>query len=265
LRWNKIQMMKTIYLFFLIGALILISCKDQKPADLNLAQNVVDKAINYIGGEQFKTSEIEFDFRDRHYKALRNGWKFQYERIWKDSLDEIKDVLSNTGFKRFVNDSLVAVPDSMAVKYTSSVNAVHYFSILPFGLNDKAVNKYNLGTVEVKGKTYYKIKVTFNEEGGGEDFEDVFVYWINAETFEVDYLSYSYEEDNNDIGLRFREAYNRRTVNGLTFTDYNNYKSPDELANVENMDSLFVANTLQLLSKIELENINVNLLPRADR
>lgn len=258
-------MMKTIQLFFLIGTLILTSCKDQKPVNLYLAQDIVDKAINAIGGEQFKNSEIEFDFRDRHYKALRNGWKFQYERIWKDSLNEIKDVLSNTGFQRFINDSLVSVPDSMAVKYTSSVNAVHYFSILPYGLNDKAVKKYNLGTVEVKGKPYYKIKVTFDEKGGGEDFEDVFVYWINAETFEMDYLSYSYEEDNNDIGLRFREAYNRRTINGLTFADYNNYKSPDELATVENMDSLFITNTLQLLSKIELENINVNLLPRADR
>ena len=265
MRWIKIQMMKTIYLFFLIGAFILISCKDQKPADLNLAQEVVDKAINRVGGNQFKASEIEFDFRDRHYKALRNGWKFQYERIWKGALGETKDVLSNSGFQRFINDSMVSVPDSMAVKYTSSVNAVHYFSILPFGLNDKAVNKFNLGTVNVKAKSYYKIKVTFNEEGGGEDFEDVFVYWINTETFDVDYLSYSYEEDNNDIGLRFREAYNRRNVNGLTFADYNNYTPSDALATVENMDSLFLVNKLKLLSKIELENIKVNLLPIADR
>lgn len=257
--------MKYYCLFFLIGTLILTSCKDQKAADLNLAQNVIDKAINRIGGEQFKTSEIEFDFRDRRYKALRKGYKFQYERIWKDSLNVIKDVLSNSGFQRFINDSLVEVPDSMAVKYTSSINAVHYFSILPFGLNDKAVNKYNLGTVEVKGKSYYKIKITFDEEGGGEDFEDVFIYWINTETFEVDYLSYSYEEDNNDIDLRFREAYNRRTVNGLTFADYNNYKPSYSLATVENMDSLFLANKLKLLSKIELENIKVSLLPLADR
>jgi hypothetical protein len=257
--------MKTIHLFFLIGTLILTSCLDQKASNLNLAQNVVDKAINRVGGGKFKTSEIEFDFRNRHYKALRNGWRFQFERIWKDSLSEFKDVLSNRGFQRFVNNSVVSVPDSMAVKYTSSINAVHYFSILPFGLNDKAVNKYNLGNVEVKGKFYYKIKVTFDEEGGGEDFEDVFVYWINTKTFEVDYLSYSYEEDNNDVGLRFREAYNRRTVNGLTFADYNNYKPSGTLATVENMDSLYVSNKLKLLSKIEMENIKVSLLPTVDR
>lgn len=257
--------MKNIYLALLIGTFILTSCKDQKSSESVNAQDVVDKAINVIGGEQFKSSEIEFDFRDKHYKAIRDKWKFQYERIWNDSLGTIKDVLSNSGFERFTNDTLVSIPDSMAVKYTSSVNAVHYFSVLPFGLNDKAVNKTYLETVDLKGKSYYKIKITFDQEGGGEDYDDIFVYWINTKTFEVDYLSYSYMEDNNDVGLRFREAYNRRTINGLTFSDYNNFKSEDPNATVYNLDSLFVANTLTLLSKIDLENIQVNLLPKPDR
>jgi len=258
-------MMKIFHVMFLIGTIVLSGCKDQKTTDSNLAQDVVDKAIKVAGGEGFKASEIEFDFRDRHYKAERNGGKFQFERIWKDSVNALRDVLSNSGFQRFINDSMVSVPDTMAVKYTSSINAVHYFSILPYGLNDKAVNKYYLGTVEIKGKSYHKIKITFDEDGGGEDFDDVFVYWINTETYSVDYLSYSYVEDHNDIGLRFREAYNRRAVNGLTFTDHNNFKPEDTLATVENLDSLFVANKLKLLSKIELENIKVNLWSTPDR
>lgn len=258
-------MMKNFYLILLIGTLFLSSCKDQKTSDTVNAQDVVDKAINSVGGEQFKSAEIEFDFRDRHYKAIRDKWKFQYERIWKDSLNTFRDVLSNSGFQRFINDTLASVPDSMAVKYTSSVNAVHYFSVLPYGLNDKAVNKTFLGEINLKGKSYYKIKVTFDEEGGGEDYDDIFVYWINTETFKVDYLSYSYIEAHNDVGIRFREAYNERTINGLTFSDYNNYKSEDPVATVYNLDSLFVANKLQLLSKIELKNIQVNLLSTPDR
>ncbi len=257
--------MKCIHLIFLIGLIILSSCKDQKEPNPDLAQQVVDKAINVVGGEGFKNSVIEFDFRNRHYKAKRDKGKFQFGRIWKDSLGMIRDVLSNSGFQRFINDSAVSVPDSMAVKYTSSINAVHYFSILPYGLNDRAVNKTYLGEAEIKGKAYHKIKVTFNEEGGGEDFDDIFVYWINKDTFEVDYLSYSYIEDHNDIGLRFREAYNRRGVNGLYFSDYNNYKPKDSLATVYNLDSLFVTKKLKLLSKIELESIKVSLLPTPDR
>ena len=149
----------------------------------------------------------------------------------------------------------------MATKYHRSINAVHYFSILPYGLNDKAVNKTYLGDVDIKGKPYYKIEVTFDKEGGGEDYDDVFVYWINKDTHEADYLAYSYNEGPKDIGMRFREAYNRREVNGLSFTDYNNYKPTDSLATVYDLDSLFVANKLQLLSKIKLKHITVNLLP----
>ena len=59
--------------------------------------------------------------------------------------------------------------------YSASVNSVHYFAVLPYGLDGKAVNKTYVNKVDIKGKSYHKIKVTFNEEGGGEDFEDVFM------------------------------------------------------------------------------------------
>lgn len=258
-------MMKHINLIFLIGTLILTSCKDQKATDNDLAQEVVDKAIATVGGEQFKNSEIAFDFRDRHYRALRKNWKFKYERIWKDSVNNYRDLISNEGYQRYINDSLVKVPDSMAAKYSRSINAVHYFSILPYGLNDKAVNKTYLGEVELKGKPYYKIKITFDEDGGGEGHEDIFVYWIHKDTYNVDFFGYSYDEGPHDRGIRFREAYNRREVNGLSFTDYNNFNPKDSLASVYSLDSLFVANKLKLLSKIELENIKVSLLSTPDR
>jgi hypothetical protein len=152
----------------------------------------------------------------------------------------------------------------MAAKYSRSINAVHYFSILPYGLNDKAVNKSYLGEVEIKAKPYYKIKITFEEDGGGEGHEDIFVYWIHKDTYQVDSFGYSYDEGPHDRGIRFREAYNRRVVNGLSFTDYNNFNPEDSLASVYSLDSLFVANKLKLLSKIELEDIKVNLLPVPD-
>lgn len=91
-------MMKQIYPVFLIALLVFSGCKDRKTTNSNLAQRVVDQAINVIGGERFKHSVIDFDFRDRHYKATRNGWKFQYERIWKDSVNTFRDLISNDGY-----------------------------------------------------------------------------------------------------------------------------------------------------------------------
>ncbi|HMB99734.1 MAG TPA: DUF6503 family protein [Flavobacteriaceae bacterium] len=238
--------------FFLI--LIFISgCK----ADLkrSIANTIINQSIEVSGGDKFKNSTIEFDFRDRHYKAIRNKGIFQYEREFQDSLGTIKDVLSNSGYERFLNDQPFAPHDTMAVKYARSVNSVHYFSVLPFGLNDEAVNKTYLDSVTIKGRMYHKIKVDFDADGGGEDHEDIFVYYINTKTNKVDYFSYLYFVDGG--GIRFREAYNERYVNGLRFVDYKNYKSEIKNVDLYTLDSLFQIDELKLLSKVALENITV--------
>ncbi len=244
-------MQKLIYIVAI--CLLIVACKTETPLT---AQDVVDKTIEVSGGDKYLNAEIDFDFRDMHYRSVREGGKFQYERQFQDSIGTIKDVLNNDGFQRYVNDELAEIPDSMAVKYTASVNSVHYFALLPYGLNDAAVNKSSLGEVSIKNKVYHKIKVTFSQEGGGEDYEDVFVYWIDAETFKADYIAYSYIEDDG-VGIRFREAYNERIVNGLRFVDYNNYKSEDANMDLLGLDKAFESSSLKLLSKIELENIVV--------
>jgi hypothetical protein len=243
-------------LYTLIILPLLFSCEKQPLS----AQDVVDKTIEASGGSKYLKAEVDFDFRDKHYHSIRDGGTFQYEREFKDSLGIIKDVLKNDGFKRYINNELVNIPDSMAVKYAASVNSVHYFAMLPYGLNDASVNKTSLGDVTIKGSLYHKIKVTFNKDGGGEDYEDTYIYWVNADTFKVDYLAYSYEESDG-VGLRFREAYNERFVNGLRFVDYNNFKPKDKSINLMDMDKAFETGNLSLLSKIELKHIEVHDLP----
>jgi hypothetical protein len=240
-------------IYFLIFGTTLTSCVKEKTLS---AHDIVDNTIKMSGGEKYLTAEIDFDFRDIHYRSVRESGKFQYERNFNDSVGSIKDVLNNDGFQRFVNNEIAEIPDSMAVKYTSSVNSVHYFALLPFGLNDAAVNKSSLEDVTINTKLYYKIKVWFSQDGGGEDFEDVFIYWIDKETFKADYIAYSYIEDDG-IGIRFREAYNERIINGLRFVDYNNYKSEDTSIDLLSLDKAFEAGNLKLLSKIELKNIMV--------
>jgi len=244
-------MQKLIYIVTV--CLLVLACKTETSLT---AQEVIEKTLEVSGGEKYLNAQIGFDFRAMQYRSIRDSGKFQYEREFKDSIGNIKDVLNNDGFQRYINNELVEIPDSMAVKYTSSVNSVHYFALLPFGLNDAAVNKSSLANVTIKDKLYHKIKVWFSQEGGGEDFEDVFIYWIDTETFKADYIAYSYIEDDG-VGIRFREAYNERFVNGLRFVDYNNYKSEEATIDVIGLDKAFETGHLKLLSKIELENIVV--------
>ncbi|MCX7552168.1 DUF6503 family protein [Xanthomarina sp. F2636L] len=246
--------MNKLVLFLLLS--VFLSCKNQDSSALN-AIEIINNSIEASGGNKFDVSTITFDFRDKHYKAKRNQGDFQLERHFKDSIFNVKDVLDNNGFNRYVENESLEIPDSMVVKYAASVNSVHYFSVLPYGLNDPAVVKTFLGEEIIKGKNHYKIQVTFNKDGGGEDYEDVFVYWISTETFKVSYLAYSYKEI-DDLGFRFREAYNERFVNGIRFVDYNNFKPKTTKVKVDDLGKLFEENQLVLLSKIELKNVTVN-------
>src|SRR3990167_8882549 len=181
-----------------------VACKEQ-PKDSVTAQEIVDKSIAVSGGAGYKTSTISFRFRDREYKVEKVGNQRIMSRRLKNDTITILDVKTPNGLERLINDSLVPLSDSLANVYANSVNSVHYFAYLPYGLNDAAVMKELLGEVRIKNKEYYKVKVTFKQEGGGTDFEDVYVYWFNKETFKVDYLAYEYHVDGG--GIRFREAY----------------------------------------------------------
>lgn len=219
------------------------------------SQKIIDKAIEVAGGEKYLHSTIEFDFRDRHYVAQREGGKYSYQRIFKDSVNTTHDFLTNDGFKREINNVIAEVADSMKVKYTSSVNSVMYFALLPYGLNDAAVQKKFMGETSIDSVEYYIIEITFAQEGGGEDHEDVFMYWINKKDFTIGYMAYSYEETDG-VGLRFRKAYNPRNVNGILFQDYVNLK-PKSKTEITALEELYKKGELQELSKIELVDIQV--------
>lgn len=252
--------MKLVYVFLL--PLVLFSCKGDKGKKEVIrkltAQEIVDKAIENSCKGNCYDAIIEFTFRDKTYKSTRKNGKYQLESTKTDSLNKIHDVISNSGLKRFINEVEATVNDSLITSISDGVNSVHYFAQLPFGLNDQAVQKKLIGEDSIKNKNYYEIEVTFKEEGGGTDFDDVFVYWINMEDFTVDYLAYSYTV--NGGGVRFREAYNPRIIEGIRFADYNNYKPNNKDVKLSELNNLFINGELKLLSKIETENVKVTLL-----
>jgi hypothetical protein len=232
--------------------LLIISCQPQKTP--LTAQQIIDKTILFSGADRVENSEVTFKFRDKEYDAIRENGKFQLIRTF----DSVKDILNNTGFERLIHDKSVKIADSMAFKYSNSINSVHYFSVLPFGLNDKAVRKKLLPASTIKEKEYYKVEITFSENGGGEDFEDVFVYWIGKENFLIDYLAYSYHT--NGGGKRFRVLKEQCSKNGIRFVDYQNFKPLDAQIKLSNLDIAFENKQLKKISEIVLEDIQVRML-----
>ena len=224
-------------------------------ATASKAQVIIDKAIAVHGGEKFEQLNLAFDFRGRHYTALRQAGLYTYTRSFCDSTGQVKDVLTNDSFTRTINGQVQALPAERVQAFTSSVNSVIYFALLPSGLNDPAVKKELMDTVIIKQAPYYKVKVTFSQEGGGEDFQDQFLYFINQKTATMDYLAYTYATDGG--GVRFRQAINPRKIKGILFQDYSNLE-PVRPINFWQIEQAFEAGQLKELSRIELENIRVN-------
>ena len=234
--------------------LIVVSCKEE-PQKTITVQEIVDSSIADSGGKLYGTHKVVFDFRDKKYVSENIEGVRVYTRISDLDSAKIVDVKYGNDFTRHINDSLVKVKDSMAVVYSNSINSVHYFVRLPYGLNDAAVNKELLGTETIADKEYYKVKVTFDQQGGGDDFEDTYLYWFDMESFKPEYLAYSFHIDGG--GQRFRKAYNERYVNGIRFVDYENYKPKQDGSDILEIGQLYNKDGLELLSKIELKNIIV--------
>jgi hypothetical protein len=222
------------------------------------AEQIIEKAILFSGADKIGNSEVSFKFRDIKYVAIRKNGNFQLFRTFTKGSVSIKEVLTNNGLQRLINMKVVKVPDSMVSVYSNAINSVHYFSVLPFGLKDKAVRKKLLKATTLKGKEYYKIEVTFSEDGGGEDFEDVFIYWIGKEDFLIDYLAYSYHT--NGGGKRFRALNEACLKNGVRFVDYLNYKPLNSAVSLIDIDIEYESNQLKKVSEIILEDIEVKLL-----
>jgi len=212
------------------------------------------------GGAILENARVEFDFREFHFVITRDGGgQYAYERIYADTAgNTIREILHNEGILREVNGTAVHLGPEEKSSLQTPLNSVPYFALLPFNLRDPATQKRYLGETMIRNQPYYTIEVTFQQEGGGKEYEDRFIYWFHQDHYSMDYLAYSFHVDGG--GTRFREAYNVRTIEGVRFADYRNYSSddlPTPQSPIENYDKLFLSGQVRLLSEINLENISV--------
>lgn len=228
------------------------------------AQVVVDSAIAAHGGEVLDRAVLSFNFRGDEYQIRQNEGRFHYRRIYTDSLDRaVTDGLTNEGVYRVVEGDTVSLSESERDALHTTVNSVSYFALLPHPLQEPAAQHEYSGRDTLDGVPYHRIRVTFQREGGGKDWEDVFMYWFREDTYAMDYLAYAFGLGPNemDSGTRFREAYNVRRRNGVRVADYMNYTS-DTLSH-EHLDqypSLWAQDALDLVSRVEIDSVEVRSL-----
>jgi len=255
--------MKIPQVLLYIPIAILAACSDTASSnhvtEENQAQEIVDKSILAMGGGMLDHASVTFKFRTRTYAFWQKDGKFKYTRTHVDTLGtSTVDVLTNDGLMRSIDNEEVDLDSTWTQRYSNSVNSVLYFAFLPYRLNDPAVMKTYNGLREINGKSYHEVEVQFRKEGGGVDHDDNFLYWFDENNFTLDYFAYDYIT--GDKGVRFRQAINRRKVNGLTVQDYINYKPINKSTDLHGIFEAYKRGELKELSRIELENVRVNKL-----
>ncbi len=218
-------------------------------------QQIVDKAIKAHGGKAYDNLNVAFTFRTKKYTIKLNNGLFKYTRSFSNDTGTYLDKLTNDRFERSLDGEVVVLSEKDTRRFSNSVNSVVYFTLLPKGLNDPAANKTLIGTTKIKGEDYHLIEVKFDEEGGGDDHDDTFAYWINVKTYTVDYLAYSFHV--NGGGVRFREAINPVEVGGVRFQNYINYSPASKDTPLDKLPRLFEEGSLKKLSEIINEDMRI--------
>ncbi len=244
----------------LLFSVALYSCsspsgKNREASDTrSRSERIIDSVIVFHGGEKYTTSRIQFGFRKKLYEVKPTEKGLIYSQRYTDSLGVHREKLGSSGFTAILNNQEVSLTTKDSLARASSLNSVVYFALLPSFLNDPSVQSEFLGKEEIGSSEYFKIRITFSEKGGGEDFDDVYLYWFDISDYSMDYLAYSFREDEG--GTRFRVAHNARRVNGILFQDYTNYAgpAPDSL---DAISGLYKAGSLKVLSEIVLDRLAV--------
>lgn len=249
----------SISLFFAI-TFIILACKTSKDVNSKInndveAERILTETINAHGGQLYDNAHYQFTFRENLYTFQNRGDNYKYTALKKKDGNTTYDILDNNGMQRILNDKDQNLSAADQTKYSGGINSVIYFATLPNKLQDPAVNTSYKGTMIIKNKNYEILEITFNQDGGGQDHDDTYLYWINKETHLIDYFAYNYAVGKG--GVRFRSAYNTRNVDGIVFQDYINFKAEVGTPLLE-LPKLYESDQLKKLSVIATEHI-VNL------
>ena len=257
--------MRSVFAAFVATVLGLaaVACQPASQDAPPQARAIVDSAIAAHGGAVLDHAVVSFDFRGTDFRLRQDGGQFRFQRTYTDSLGRtVREVLSNDSLYRTVNASRVELPQDERRSVETAVNSVAYFALLPHPLSDPAVQPAYEGRDTLQGTPYHRIRVTFQQDGGGRDWQDRFLYWFHPDTYAMDFLAYAYGfGPDEEAGTRFREAYNVRRVQGVRFANYYNYTDTSlALDQLHRYPARWAEEALSLVSRVELDSVRVRPL-----
>ena len=261
---RKRRLTLLIPLVGLVLSLAVGCAEDQNPIDDATGPRlpIVDRAIEFHGGDLFEASTTSLTVTSRSGRfdlvVARNSGEFDYTVSGKVGADQVERKVrySNASVERWDNGEPVELDEEKAQRARNFVNARVYFPFLPYGLNGPEVYREDLGLDTWEGKELHKVRVTF-QPGTSTDAEDRYMYWFDPDTGEMAMFGYDF---NGGGGLRLRKVIRSQRVDGLLFSDQENYAINGRDFSVDQLTPQFVNENMKLLSTVAISNVKVTPL-----
>jgi len=225
------------------------------------AQQVVDRAIAFHGGDLYRASQTSLTITSRsgsfQIVSRIDGDRYDQTVLSEGKNGSRKVRVTNDSVEVWENGRPVAVEPGQEQRLRDFVSARVYFPFLPYRLDDPGVHKEDLGTEEWDGRRLRKIKVTF-DAGSSTDAQDEYLYWFDPESGRLEQFAYSFVSGGG--GLRLRKGFNYRRVGGLLFFDSDNLGLDGPGMRVEQITPAFAQEKMEKISTVGLTDIEVEPL-----
>ena len=221
---------------------------------------IVEKAIAYHGGDLYERSRIRMTISSLSgsfdIEAMRDGGTFDYivTNPAAGERPERRVQLTNDGVTEWIDGVQSTLDDESVQRATAFVNARVFFPLLPYTLKGNDVLFEDRGIDRWEGRDLHRMKVTFNP-GSSNDADDAYMFWFDPDTGRIEQFGYDF-----DNGLRYRRAISFERVNGVLFSDQDNYAVDGGKVPVDTLAPDYVASTMGLLSTVRISDVTVEPL-----
>ena len=227
---------KTILL--ILAGFLLQSCRQEAQQPQITAKALLDSTILAHGGQRVEGATIDFNLNNYSFTLKRDGYNYEY-LMGSEKNGELHTARTfNGGIEYKIGDSIVNEFGRQMALVRNRVNSVAYDFYIPYSLTGNDVLLSYLGQEEMRLKPYHKLKVTYKQIEGAEPDLRAYVLWIDAKTFEIDFIAKQNEETSGR--KQFMAAAYKRRVAGVLFSDFELYQTPGRNMDVS-IDSLGIA------------------------
>ncbi|MCY3844996.1 MAG: hypothetical protein OXH69_15805 [Acidobacteria bacterium] len=236
-----------------------LACGRAAALDPDLPE-IVARSIAYHGGPLYASSRMSMTITSLSgsfgIEAMRDGGSFEYVVInpARGDRPERRVRLTNDGVTEWIGGVESELDAEGERRATAFVNARVFFPLLPYTLNGGDIHFEDRGLDRWAGRDLHRVKVSFTP-GTSNDADDAYTFWFDPETGRVEQFGYDF-----DNGLRFRRATSFERVNGVLFSDQDNYAVDGGKIPVDTLTPEYVVGNMRLLSEVRISDVTVEPL-----